>query len=271
MIRFSCPTCNTILNCPDDKAGGKAPCPTCGQRLQVPVPPRPTHAKTVLGQLVDLPPSNPQSAPPPDAGSGIKSHSPPVQPPTDPPAPDTVTATCPGCGRVIPLSPNDLDILIQCKRCATQFVPSARSSAAPGERPSGQDAAVDDAGLASNWSVGRFLGRGGKHSGLGMASFLIAVLVGGLDIVLGLITVLNIAGSKGKSGVEDSALGGAMAVVCLNCLSIPLCLIGVGLAVMALIAHKGRNHLMTYIGLGVNALVILGVLGLYLLASVSRH
>jgi hypothetical protein len=103
-----------------------------------------------------------------------------------------------------------------------------------------------------------------------MASFLIAVLVGGLDIVLGLITVLNIAGSKGESEVKVSALGGGMAIVCLNCLSIPLCLVGVGLAVMALIAHKDRNHLMTYIGLVVNTLVILGVLGLYLFASVSR-
>jgi hypothetical protein len=85
-----------------------------------------------------------------------------------------------------------------------------------------------------------------------------------------LIVVLNIAGSEGSTEVKDSALGGGMAIVCLNCLSVPLCLIGVGLAIMALIAHKDRNHLMTYIGLGVNTLVILGVLGLYVFASVSR-
>ncbi len=103
-----------------------------------------------------------------------------------------------------------------------------------------------------------------------MASFLVAVLVGGMDIVLGLIVVLNIAGSKGSTQVKDSAVGGGVAIVCLNCLSVPLCLIGVGLAIMALIAHKDRNHLMTYIGLGVNALVILGVLALYVFASVSR-
>jgi hypothetical protein len=103
-----------------------------------------------------------------------------------------------------------------------------------------------------------------------MASFLIAVLVGGLDVILGLITVLNIAGSKGESGAKESALSGSMAIVCLNCLSVPLCLVGAGLAVMALIAHKDRNHFMTYVGLAVNALVILGVLGLFMFASVSR-
>lgn len=136
---------------------------------------------------------------------------------------------------------------------------------------SASDAATDYREPDTNWSFNRFLGHGGKHSGLGMGSFLIAVLVGGMDVFLGLISILNIAGSKELSEVKGSVLGGTMALVCLNCLSIPLCLVGVGLAVMALVAHKDRNHVMTYIGLTVNALVILGVLGLFLFSSVSRH
>jgi hypothetical protein len=102
-----------------------------------------------------------------------------------------------------------------------------------------------------------------------MASFLIAVLVGGMDVVVGLIAVLNIAGSgRHGRGVQESVLAGGMSLACLNCLSVPVCLVGVGLSVMALVAHKNRNHLFTAIGLGVNSLVILCVLAVYLLASV---
>lgn len=98
----------------------------------------------------------------------------------------------------------------------------------------------------------------------------VAVLVGGTDVALGLIVVLNIAGANGETQVKEIDLGG-MAIVRPNCLSIPLCLVGVGLAIAALVAHKSHNHLFTDIGLGVNALVILGVLGLYVFVSVSKH
>jgi DNA-directed RNA polymerase subunit RPC12/RpoP len=53
MIRFACPTCRKVLNASDDKAGRKAPCPACGQRLLVPRPihvPAQIQNKTVLGQ-----------------------------------------------------------------------------------------------------------------------------------------------------------------------------------------------------------------------------
>lgn len=102
-----------------------------------------------------------------------------------------------------------------------------------------------------------------------MGSFLIAVVVGGLDVLLGFVITLNVAGSKGIDA-KEKALSGALAMVCLNCMSIPVCLVGVGLGVMALIAHKDRNHSMTYIGLTVNALVILTLLGLYTLGATSR-
>jgi DNA-directed RNA polymerase subunit RPC12/RpoP len=268
VIRFTCPTCSAVLNCPDHKAGEKAPCPKCGQRLQVPVPPRPAHAKTVLGRLADPPPPGPGPDP---AGTGIEPEGPTPGRAAGPPTPDTVNVKCPGCGRVIPLRADELDTLIECKRCDTRFVPSGRFGGPAAGPILGRQSEADYAEPEAGSPVGGVLGRGGNHSGLGMASFLIAVLVGGMDVVLGLIVVLNVAGSRGERGAEDSAFSGSLAMVCLNCLSIPLCLVGVGLAVMALIAHKGRNHLMTYIGLGVNAVVILGVLGLYVIGSVSRH
>jgi hypothetical protein len=109
-----------------------------------------------------------------------------------------------------------------------------------------------------------------SSSGLGISSFVIACVVGGLDVVLGLMVVLNVAGSKGQSEVGDRILGGATALVCLNCMSIPLCLAGVGLAIAALTAHKDRRHHLTYIGLFVNSGIILAVLGLYVYGSMHK-
>jgi hypothetical protein len=45
MPRFACPVCNFLLRAPDSAAGKKGPCPNCGQRLQIPAPPR----RTMLG------------------------------------------------------------------------------------------------------------------------------------------------------------------------------------------------------------------------------
>jgi hypothetical protein len=41
-IRFACPACNAVMNAPDGKAGRKVSCPKCGQRLQIPAPPKGT-------------------------------------------------------------------------------------------------------------------------------------------------------------------------------------------------------------------------------------
>ena len=54
-------------------------------------------------------------------------------------------------------------------------------------------------------------------------------------------------------------------------MSVPACLIGVGLAVAGLVAHRDRRHALTYVGLAVNALVILAVLGLHALGSMSKR
>jgi len=140
------------------------------------------------------------------------------------------------------------------------------------------------------WEEGRRFDRGSQQSGLGMASFIIALLVGGLDIILAVVVAANIARPVPKaqkvsfSSVEESAkrvyiaaatsenvesklMAGGMAMVFLNCISIPLCLVGVGLALVGLIAYRDRNHLLTRIGLYVNRAVILGVIGLYLLEA----
>jgi hypothetical protein len=177
--------------------------------------------------------------------------------------------------------------MIECARCNTRFVPSPPATPVPqgpeagpfdlptSTVPAGEydaDAVLeqDDEPAWMNKLRHSTVGDHRQHSGLGMASFLIAVLVGGMDVVLGLITVLNVAGS-GRHGrdIKESVVAGTISIACLNCLSVPVCLVGIGLAVMALVAHKNRNHLFTVIGLVVNSLVILGVLALSLYGSVN--
>jgi len=51
---------------------------------------------------------------------------------------------------------------------------------------------------------------------------------------------------------------------------LPLCLVGIGLAITALVAHKDANNLFAWIGLYGNGVVILGTIGLYVLGSVLK-
>ncbi len=66
-IRFSCPRCSSVLESPDNSAGLKFSCGKCGQRLQVPEPPKPPPQpplnKTVLGKLEDMVDAVPVSLP----------------------------------------------------------------------------------------------------------------------------------------------------------------------------------------------------------------
>jgi DNA-directed RNA polymerase subunit RPC12/RpoP len=63
LIRFTCPSCRSVLECADSKAGSKVACPKCGQRLLIPAPATPRN-KTVLGKLVPV--AEIMHAPPPD-------------------------------------------------------------------------------------------------------------------------------------------------------------------------------------------------------------
>jgi hypothetical protein len=50
MLRFGCPTCNSVIDALDHQANTKIACPKCGQRLLVPKPAHPPPVdKTVLG------------------------------------------------------------------------------------------------------------------------------------------------------------------------------------------------------------------------------
>jgi hypothetical protein len=113
-----------------------------------------------------------------------------------------------------------------------------------------------------------------KHSGLGMGSFIIALLVGGLDLILAVAIVTGIATSasgprpNSADNLKAEMMAGGMAMVCLNCMSVPVCLVGLGLAIVGLIGHRDRNHLFTWIGLFGNGVVVLAILGLFVLGTV---
>jgi DNA-directed RNA polymerase subunit RPC12/RpoP len=231
-IRFSCPTCQKALKAPDNGAGRKIPCPQCGQRLMIP-PTEQTRNKTVLGRLS---PDSPASSPslPPGVASvnwspGESNAPPPIRRKPQPDEPDGAAA------------------------------PDFQS----GAQSEGQ---YQDFGYA--------LPASRPHSALGITSFVIAFLVGGLNAMLAVIIFAGVArAAVPKDGddyprnattkIEAKLLGGAVGMTCLNCMSVPLCLVGLGLAVAALVAHRDQNNLFSWLGLLVNGAVILGVLLLF--------
>ncbi len=98
MIRYACPRCKAVLESPDQEAGHKVACPGCGQRLQIPLPPR---TKTILASPVPVPPSAPGTPQPPPAVN-YPSAIPAPQYPT--PMKKSImpkTALCVGCGREV--------------------------------------------------------------------------------------------------------------------------------------------------------------------------
>jgi len=105
---------------------------------------------------------------------------------------------------------------------------------------------------------------------LGIASFLIALLIGGLDVILALVIAVNMAHSSGHKDADHLSLqaaGGGLALYCLNCMSVPLCLVGFGLGLVGLITQRGCNNIFTWMGLLGNGIVILAVVGLYVVGS----
>ncbi len=289
MIFFQCPSCRKTMKTADNASGHKVACPLCGQRILVPPRAQATN-KTVLGQPVPDPTTAPRVPP---AG-------PEPPPPVLPPG--KVLVSCPGCARSILLPPNELSWTIECSRCGMRFVPVPPRPAAPApqrhssEEEAGESEDEDDHGsrAGSGFSASRTGSDRGQgfdglssslrydvrrpHSGLGIASFLIAVLVGGLDVILSLVIAVNIAKSappRPERGAPPAAVAnalvGGMSLYCLNCMSVPVCLVGVGLGIVGLVAHRDCNHVFTWIGLLANAVVILGVVALYVLGAMVSH
>jgi DNA-directed RNA polymerase subunit RPC12/RpoP len=72
-VRYNCPRCKKPLESPAIEAGTKKPCPSCGQRLQVPMPPPPPPGlnKTILATSEGNPQAAGVSTAPPPMGSVV--------------------------------------------------------------------------------------------------------------------------------------------------------------------------------------------------------
>jgi hypothetical protein len=264
VIPFSCPSCKKELRTHDAAAGRKVVCTGCGQQLLVPSP-APDQNKAAPGQSAAVLP------------------------------PGTVVVGCPGCGRAIPLPPGELGWNIECSRCGRRFVPVPGQPPPPAptedldESDYGQQSLASAFGteLSSTYPQTGIGGRADdlpfvtsqKHSELGIASFVIAVLVGGLDIMMAILITISIArstappqrpGYRERTELRENVVAGGVSTVCVNCMSVPLCMVGAALGLVALFVHPGYNHVFTWIGLIGNLVVILGDIFLYALVMFDR-
>lgn len=96
-----------------------------------------------------------------------------------------------------------------------------------------------------------------KHSGLGIASFAVAILSGIGDFLF--LIVVGVIGASNPNIDDTSPL--AMVVGLFLFALVGISFIGLGLGIVAVILPN-RNKLFAWLGLVFNALVLLGVAGL---------
>lgn len=120
MIHFACPQCKTTYTVGNGDAGKKSNCAKCGQRLQIPAPPR---NKTVLGEA--LPDPRHAQASPPQPSKPI-----PLPPATVKP----IRFDCPHCKSTYTVNANNAGKPMGCKTCLrTITIPGTPPPAAPPE------------------------------------------------------------------------------------------------------------------------------------------
>lgn len=239
-----CPYCTSVYRPPDGFRGGDLLCPTCGLKIKVPLA-KPSQTVPISSSVLRLEC--------PTCKAIVEARS------------DEVgeKAPCPKCGQRLKIpslkqSSTNQTILANWADLPPQVTPSptAIQDHWPDQidvEPVTHSEAFADLPLVAT-------GPKQEHSSLGIASFIIAMLIGGLDLILGFIIVLSMARAVDHQNLMFTAASGGMSILCLNIISIPLCLVGVGLSVVALVAHRDRNHLFSWIGLFGNGAVIFLVL-----------
>jgi hypothetical protein len=103
-----------------------------------------------------------------------------------------------------------------------------------------------------------------KHSGIGIASFVIGILV----VIMLCITFAVAGGSSGISSTGSSYSNLMTGIGLLACGTIALALVGVGLGIGGIV-QKNVKKVFGIIGLVLNALVLLGLCGIVALGIMA--
>ena len=261
MATMTCPSCAKVCTLPAGFKGGRVRCPVCKVAFVIPAtpaPPAPPATRNdIKPQWVKFQcPICMREMKGPDGFAGKK-------------------ITCPDCGQkiIIPPTPKAKPAAankttlgkVEESVSITPFTPSVRPSVRQAASPPAGSRQVASPPVAATAPPK-------EHSALGIASFLIALLVGGLDVILIFIIAVNMATVRGQAIRQEfttQAIGGGISLYCLNCLSLPLCLVGVGLGFVALVTQRDRNHLFSWIGVLGNGAVILFAIGFYVLLKIG--
>lgn len=115
-IRFVCPVCQTSFTVTDRDAGKNAECTKCGQRLQVPSPPR---SKTILGELCpgESAPSSPHRPPSRLFASDKRPAAVEARPTLPPPPTGPIRFECPACKTNYSVNRLSAGKEIDCRTC----------------------------------------------------------------------------------------------------------------------------------------------------------
>ena len=113
-IEFDCPHCHRLLRTPDEKAGLRAECPSCGTPVTVPEG-DPLVTDDVFEEDIDSPPS-----PKPSGGSDFDDFFNTASEKAAKHAPGESRRACPACGESIAMAAQ------RCRFCSETFAPKPR-------------------------------------------------------------------------------------------------------------------------------------------------
>jgi hypothetical protein len=106
----------------------------------------------------------------------------------------------------------------------------------------------------------------GKHSGMGIASFLVSLVIG-----VGVFFIILIAGvvkATNPESLPDESIGTALiGLFVIACLFVNL--IGIGLGIAGLV-QKNRKRIFSVLGTIINGIVLLGVGSLILIGIMAK-
>jgi TM2 domain-containing membrane protein YozV/DNA-directed RNA polymerase subunit RPC12/RpoP len=122
MVRFACPVCSAPHEVPDDTAGKKINCQTCGQRVLVPSP---TQNKTVLAKLLPEESSG-------DRADASRLKEVPRVARSSGPKPELIPiGACASCQTPLRVPRESLGRWVECPKCGTGFTAMEENSDVP--------------------------------------------------------------------------------------------------------------------------------------------